>query len=345
MEDFFKAKRDAKRQGSINDSQASKELREIEKAALASAAADAAMFGGGGASVLVPPPPPPRPQTMLQPPPPPPPRPPRPDYNQGFRRDKETEEKEAAAVANVPPPEPEGRYTVDGVTFLEGKHFGEMLVTGTECQLWVEAADQWANARILKVTVTAVPNTKLVLRKFAVAYRFTQGEGKGKGGEGEEREEDDVNADRLRMIEAQVVEAAAPPPPPVDTYTGLGGWQTVSVREVDEEAERLASKEAIKQETQRRKEQDKKRRMRMMEEALEGEDAMSSYDPHGRGYYKGVNLNATTTGAEEVSATAEVDLGGDADGPVAFKKKRKTGGGGGGGAAKFRRKRTADEDD
>lgn len=68
---------------------------------------------------------------------------------------------------------------------------------------------------------------------------------------------------------------------------------------------------------------------------MEGEDAMSSYDPHGRGVYKGFDLKSV----EGVRAV-EVDLGGDKDGPVAFKK-RKTGGGG----KPVRRRRTASEDD
>lgn len=75
---------------------------------------------------------------------------------------------------------------------------------------------------------------------------------------------------------------------------------------------------------------------RLMEEALEGEDAMSSYDPYGKGVYKGVDLKAT------VEVAAEVDLGGDANGPVTFKK-RKTAGGGGG-SNKNRRTRTRDDD-
>lgn len=66
---------------------------------------------------------------------------------------------------------------------------------------------------------------------------------------------------------------------------------------------------------------------------MEGEDAMSSYDPYGKGMYKGVDLKAT------VEIEAEVDLGGDANGPVAFKKRKL-----GDGKGKFRR-RTRDADD
>lgn len=35
---------------------------------------------------------------------------------------------------------------------------------------------------------------------------------------------------------------------------------------------------------------------RLMQAAMEGEDAMSSYDPHGKGVYKGVDLNAQARG-------------------------------------------------
>ena len=342
MENFFREKREAKQGAAMGDKDLNKELREIEKAALAQAAQDAAMFGGAAAAL-----PPLPPARTLQPPggrkpPPPPTR--RDDGGGGYRRDKDEDEQEkierlkAQAQAKAEAVELEGRYTVDGITYLEGKRFDAKLTTGTACQLWVEAADEWAEARILRVQVTAVPNTDLVLRKFTVAYRLSTQAAE----EEEEQEEEDVIPDRLRMVEAQV-KKLPPPPPAVEQSTGLGGWQTVAVREVDEEAERRAGIAAMKEEAKRRKEEEALQRLKLMEDALEGEDAMSSYDPHGRGMYKGIDLKASATA--ELNATVEVDLGGDKDGPVAFKKKRPAGGGGGGGAAKFRRKRTTDEDD
>jgi len=417
LDDFFKAKRDAKRQGSIGDGEVSKELRAIEKAAQAQADQDAAIFGGATATVaaaaavtgLPPPPPPPPPPPRLPPPPPPrgnilrppPPPPPRREGEGGYRKDEDEEEggreggREGEEVG-----EPEGRYSVDGVTYLEGKHFPEKMVRGTRCEVWVEGRDEWREGRVVRVQVTAVPNTTLVLRKFAVAFvkkkkeeEEEEEEEGGKGGgvkkeegvvggvkkeeevvgegvkkeEGKEEEEEeeeeieeDIKPDRLRMVEALLpgnVGAAPPflpppPPPPVDTDTGLGGWQTVSVRTFDEEAERRASLKAIKAETKKRKKEDAEKRSKMIEEAMEGEDALSSYDPHNRGMYKGIDLNAAARGGEggvllgEVGGAAvEVDLGGDRDGPVAFKKKKKEGGGGGGGGAKFRRRTSGDDDD
>ncbi len=95
---------------------------------------------------------------------------------------------------------------------------------------------------------------------------------------------------------------------------------------------------AIAEEALRRQEEAEARRLRMMEDALEGEDALSSYDPYGRGVYKGVDMSK----AGVVEATAEVDLGGDRDGPVAFKKRKPAGGGGKGGN---RRKKAREEED
>jgi hypothetical protein len=73
---------------------------------------------------------------------------------------------------------------------------------------------------------------------------------------------------------------------------------------------------------------------RLMQEAMEGEDAMSSYDPHGKGVYKGIDLSSTST----ITAD-DIDLGGDKDGPVAFKKRKVATG-----KAKFRRKREDEAD-
>ena len=96
VDDFFKAKREAKRQGSLGEGEISKELRAIEKAAQAQADQDAAMFGGGGGmppppppASRFPPPPPPR-ENLLRPPPPPPP--PRREGEGGYRKDEDREE-------------------------------------------------------------------------------------------------------------------------------------------------------------------------------------------------------------------------------------------------------------
>lgn len=390
VEEFFKAQREAKRQGSIGDGELSKELREIEKAAQAQAEKDAAMFKSSVVTTVeraAPPPPPPRPPTFsLSSRPPPPPLPPPPPRPPGVRhppvppphrvrsdvdgwRDVKKEEREVnggsedvtggSAAAEV-----EGRYTVDGVTFLEGKAVETRLVRGTPCQVWVEKDDAWREAIVSRVEVTAVPNTSLTLRKFSVilgARRPDGGKEAREGqaavtqGEEEAKEvEEGVLSDRIRLVEGEHSMGGVdtlpppPPPPPVDEDTGLGGWQTVSVRMVDEEAERKASEAAVRAESKRRKEEDAQRRARMLAEAMEGEDAMSSYDPHGRGIYKGMDLKVGGTegsGAivgEVGGAALEVDLGGDQAGPVAFRKRRAGEGKGGG---KFRRKRAREDDE
>lgn len=107
------------------------------------------------------------------------------------------------------------------------------------------------------------------------------------------------------------------------------------------QAERLESERALAEAAALKTKEAEQRRLQMMAEALEGEDALSSYDPYGRGVYKGVDLSK---GGGVVEATAEVDLGGVKDGPVAFKK-RKAGGGGGAGGGNRRRKMRDEDDD
>lgn len=121
------------------------------------------------------------------------------------------------------------------------------------------------DATVLAVTVTAVPNTDLILRKCKVAYLPP-----GAGPDAEPVVEEEVGPDRLRLVEPKGACACAcrcdvggavwgayttaarvlmecmpsdvsiflytaPEPPPMDEATGLGGWQTVAVRVVDEE--------------------------------------------------------------------------------------------------------------
>ena len=99
--------------------------------------------------------------------------------------------------------------------------------------------------------------------------------------------------------------------PDCDYFIG-GGCVALPMEEALDGTRRFA--EAIKQQTQRRKEQDERRRMRMMEEALEGEDAMSSYDPHGHGFYRGVNLNYHHRSGRSRGSYLEKDDEDDVDG-------------------------------
>lgn len=80
---------------------------------------------------------------------------------------------------------------------------------------------------------------------------------------------------------------------PLDENTGLGGWETVAVVEIDEEAESAAREEA--QRKAAKKKEEKKMRQEKLKEIedhaqLDGDDAMSSYDPWGTGLYKGIAL-------------------------------------------------------
>lgn len=101
--------------------------------------------------------------------------------------------------------------------------------------------------------------------------------------------------------------------------TSMHALTTTHDHRLSHQAERLAGQAAIAEEAARKQAEAEARRLRAMEDALEGEDALSSYDPYGRGVYKGIDLSKA---GGVVEATAEVDLGGDAGGPVAFKKRK-----------------------
>ena len=93
-----------------------------------------------------------------------------------------------------------------------------------------------------------MPHTTIVLKSFDVKYIVP-----GDNESNNLLSENGVKSDRLRIIadekdlepaeanEAAVVAAA----PQVDQVTGIGGWQTVTVREVDEVKEREEYEKAV----------------------------------------------------------------------------------------------------
>lgn len=128
----------------------------------------------------------------------------------------------AGRVATSPPCDP----TPDqNMAHTHAQHHGDKLVSGLPCQVWVEAEDRWiegtygllvpvlsqphlhaldprqsmpADAVVRSVTVTAVPNTELVLRKCTVAYHLPSPDDE------EPTVEEEVTPDRLRLLEAVV---------------------------------------------------------------------------------------------------------------------------------------------
>jgi hypothetical protein len=105
------------------------------------------------------------------------------------------------------------------------------------------------------VKVVSIPNTTLFLTSYNVSYEV-----KSQDNDNDNEQFvllDNVKSEKLRILVGRddidneidtsnklgLVETA--PLPPVEEATGLGGWQTVSVKEYDEEKER---KKVIKQE-------------------------------------------------------------------------------------------------
>lgn len=111
--------------------------------------------------------------------------------------------------------------------------------------MFVEDLDEWLDGLIMKRREIHVPHTSVVLKSFDVSYTTA---------EGEQVEETGIPSDRMRILAAEeelgdvVAPAAAVPEaaPVINQDTGIGMWQTVTVREVDDEKEAEAF-EAAKQ--------------------------------------------------------------------------------------------------
>ena len=105
----------------------------------------------------------------------PPPPPPRPSGEGGFgtkltkeeRERQEREERERNGVAEDAGSgkgdgeEDPGVYTVNGITYLDGKVHEAKLKKNTPCQVWLEDREEWYDGVIVTVKETAVPNTDL----------------------------------------------------------------------------------------------------------------------------------------------------------------------------------------
>ncbi|CAM9476469.1 unnamed protein product [Ectocarpus sp. 12 AP-2014] len=375
--EFFRKKREDKLKGAQSESDLKRQMERIEKAAQRAHEKDLAMFGGAGAGSGsgagsagppppppppggppppppppppgAPPPPPPRPNT---PPPPPPPPPPRPASGNPSVRAGEVKREEGAAAGREGSGGGGGGAAWDGVFeeggqwYLDGQTHRDKLAVDATCQFFLASEGLWVDAVVLAVAdleqrphdASAAGSSSagsMATRRLDLAY-FEAG-----------AEKETV----LRGVEAAAVRLPAgeggawpppqemPPPPPPDENTGLGGWQTVSVRMVDvaaEEEARRVRKEVKKAKKQKREE--KTEREKMLVEAMDADDAMGSYDPWGTGKYKGFEIaKDAPRGPEEEAAGAG---GGDGGGPAVSFKKRK----GPGNKGKFRKKARDDDE-
>lgn len=223
-----------------------------------------------------------------------------------------------------------GVYTVRGVTYLEGQYHEERLTTGKDCEIFIESVDDWISASILGCKETSVPNTEIKLRRYKVAFTLEM----PSGGE-KEVVDDDVKSDRLRVRldqsrEAVTEEGAIVAVKPMVASTGLGVWQTVSVRivtEAEEEAERKACEAEAKEEEESAARRNTRKALEDHTNE-EADSALAAFDPYNTGLYKGVQI-----GREII----ESEIGNISKGEKVEFKKRK-GGSTSGSVRIFRRK-------
>lgn len=212
-----------------------------------------------------------------------------------------------------------GVYTVRGVTYLEGQYHEDRLVTGTACEVFVETVDDWLSASILACKEISVPNTDVRLRRYKVSFMLEM----PSGGEKEVVDED-VKSDRLRLRldrsrEAVTDEGTIVAVKPLVESTGLGAWQTVSVRivtEAEEEAERRACEAEAKEEESNAANVVTRKALQDHTNE-EADSALAAFDPYNTGLYKGVQI-----GKEII----ETDIGNISKGEKVDFKKRKGGG-------------------
>ncbi|CAI5723398.1 unnamed protein product [Hyaloperonospora brassicae] len=248
------------------------------------------------------------------------------DRSNGF--DQEKEETEA-----VEERDDNGVYAVRGVVYLEGKKHETQLDAGSACQIWVEEQEQWLDALVEQATVHAVPNTELSFRRYTIAYMLPA---VGECVKDEEKlkpvTERDVLADRLRIpLPANVtlevaeemvgqwrnhgaVEAPTRAPIVIDEHTGMGEWNTVEVRQIDESSEAVAQRVKETEEEAARHIDEQQRLDALEDLSSQGDNALGAFNPWG-GTYKGVNLDSaadatvygdvtTPCGEEEINVTA-----------------------------------------
>lgn len=263
------------------------------------------------------------------------------------------------------PEENSGIYEIMGKRYFQGQRCEHVLHSGFFCEVFVENEDDWLPAVIVGVREVPVPYTTVTLKMFSVSYSSSGGvDGSGPGLVTEEG----VRSDRLRAwvdeadnivdADGQVLVTAVHCRPAAPTggeerlrdtgagegegeipvavaasvveSTGLGAWETVAVRVVDEEQE--AFERADRERAEAAEEQQSLRAPVSSRTSGEsGDDVLSSYDPYGTNVYKGVQLDVGVRGyIAHVAERREAELetmtqkGGTV---VGFKRRKKSGDG------------------
>ena len=270
------------------------------------------------------------------PPPPPPPPPP-------------TGDGEGAGSGDVGTPEVLGLYSVRGTAYLQAEFHPERLRVGSACEAYLDDSDDWHAARVLGVREMAVPNTAITLRFYSVevvradatAAAATAGTPTPVGVEVPAtslRIRYDGSAPPADSAAAAAEDAAAAVPPPVaavDENTGMGVWQSVAVHDDADagvyssaggggsrkRARRLADQEDVSKTLSAL---GASARATALEESLEADRALDSYNPFG-GRYKGVDVDGT---AGDARTALSEDAGGGHRGDGAAASASYGGGGG-----------------
>ncbi len=220
---------------------------------------------------------------------------------------------------NIPQPEEDkskllredssGMYTIRGITYLEGQFHEDKLVSGIQCQIYNEEMDDWFDATIKNRKDIIVPNTELKLKFFTISYFIKNDETNENNTE--EIIEESVKSDRLRipitennkdllgtnensLVDNNKVDSENPK---VDEMTGIGRWQTVSVKLIDEEKEKELEEQRRIQEEEERIENEKQKKLEQMKlyelnSDFGADNALSSYDPYGKNIYRGIAIKS-----------------------------------------------------
>ena len=166
--------------------------------------------------------------------------------------------------------------------------------------------------------VRPIPNTDLTIKHFNVSYILG----------GKELTEEEIRGDRMRIIAVEdgrplsvaKKEEEKKAAETVDE-TGLGVWQTVAVKVVDEEQEALEQQQLKLQQQQEDLEKEilAKRKVKLKEDSKlyrTADSSLSAYNPYKSNMYKGFSIS----GAREDQHFEQDTL---ADGEIVSFKKRK----------------------
>ncbi|KAJ1457961.1 hypothetical protein M885DRAFT_116376 [Pelagophyceae sp. CCMP2097] len=281
------------------------------------------------------------------------------------QEDEKEEEEETG-----PGDDDNGEYEIRGVRYYQGQRHFEKFRSGGKCEMWIEARDEWVAATIAKVRRYAKgdgdESRKYDVRLAPVEVPKTKPDGtplsRLEQHMTKQFEEGQLLEDvKIKDLRVQADEDGVWRPPrqsrqgadgsvaaassaadiapvvkeevKIDAHTGLGQWQTVSVREYDEEEEQIAeaaraaqysAKVAARDERSRRKDNAVMDRLHEMTAAQESRDAMNSQLRLNdrTDSYRGVKLADDDDPVEDAKVPAK-EAGAVADGAAPVFKKRK----------------------